>query len=207
MNYANPAGQTSAGVMARWSPTFGSISTEGGELPGNNVVRALKPAGSTPSSFSVAGCEVAERFICWLQGCPCDCLTDPRKECHCTPRQIQQYMSKTSEPLLDHMSLQVEAQRAEEGKAAAIAALMRPPKWAPDVPPAAKGKVGKTLAYRAESSGNGNFSAEPPSASVGLDRRICSGGVRRADRNGERFIGGSVTVYRFNPTTNGGCHP
>jgi magnesium chelatase family protein len=38
----------------------------------------------------------------------CGYLTDPRKECHCTPRQIQQYMSRISGPLLDRIDIQVE---------------------------------------------------------------------------------------------------
>jgi magnesium chelatase family protein len=35
-------------------------------------------------------------------------VTDPRKECHCTPRQIQQYMSRISGPLLNRIDIQVE---------------------------------------------------------------------------------------------------
>jgi len=42
------------------------------------------------------------------QGCPCGYLTDPRKECHCTPRQVQQYLGKISGPLLDRVDIQVE---------------------------------------------------------------------------------------------------
>ena len=49
-----------------------------------------------------------ELFDCRPQGCPCGYLTDPRKECHCTPRQIQQYMSRISGPLLDRIDIQVE---------------------------------------------------------------------------------------------------
>lgn len=43
-----------------------------------------------------------------LNPCPCGYATDPRKECHCTPRQIQQYLSKISGPLLDRIDIQVE---------------------------------------------------------------------------------------------------
>ena len=42
------------------------------------------------------------------QGCPCGYLTDPRKECHCTPRQVQQYLGRISGPLLDRIDIQVE---------------------------------------------------------------------------------------------------
>ena len=51
---------------------------------------------------------VSHVFDCRPQGCPCGYLTDPRKECHCTPRQIQQYMSRISGPLLDRIDIQVE---------------------------------------------------------------------------------------------------
>ena len=50
-------------------------------------------------------------------GCPCGYLTDtpalklrstsPRKECHCTPRQVQQYLGNISGPLLDRIDIQV----------------------------------------------------------------------------------------------------
>jgi len=42
------------------------------------------------------------------QGCPCGYLTDPRKECNCSPRQVQQYLGKISGPLLDRIDIQVE---------------------------------------------------------------------------------------------------
>ena len=47
-------------------------------------------------------------LICALNPCPCGYLTDPRKECHCTPRQVQQYLGRISGPLLDRIDIQVE---------------------------------------------------------------------------------------------------
>ena len=47
-------------------------------------------------------------FDCCPHGCPCGYLTDPRKECHCTPRQVQQYLARISGPLLDRIDIQVE---------------------------------------------------------------------------------------------------
>ena len=41
-------------------------------------------------------------------GCPCGYLTDPKKECHCTPNQIQKYLSKVSGPLLDRIDIHIE---------------------------------------------------------------------------------------------------
>ncbi len=42
------------------------------------------------------------------QPCPCGYNTDPKKECHCTPRQIQNYISRISGPLLDRIDIHVE---------------------------------------------------------------------------------------------------
>ena len=41
-------------------------------------------------------------------GCPCGYNTDSKKECHCTPRQIQNYISRISGPLLDRIDIHVE---------------------------------------------------------------------------------------------------
>ena len=43
-----------------------------------------------------------------MNPCPCGFLTDPQKECVCTPLQIQRYRSKVSGPLLDRIDIQVE---------------------------------------------------------------------------------------------------
>ena len=43
-----------------------------------------------------------------MNGCPCGFFTDPKRECHCTPHQIQRYMSKISGPLLDRIDLHLE---------------------------------------------------------------------------------------------------
>jgi hypothetical protein len=47
-------------------------------------------------------------FIWRRQGCLCGYLTDPRSECHCTPRQIQNYTSRISRPLPDRIDIQLE---------------------------------------------------------------------------------------------------
>ena len=43
-----------------------------------------------------------------MNPCPCGFLTDPQKECTCTPLQIQRYRSKVSGPLMDRIDIQVE---------------------------------------------------------------------------------------------------
>jgi magnesium chelatase family protein len=42
------------------------------------------------------------------QPCLCGFLTDPQKECTCTPLQIQRYRSRVSGPLLDRIDIQIE---------------------------------------------------------------------------------------------------
>ncbi|MFH1227606.1 MAG: ATP-binding protein [Planctomycetota bacterium] len=40
--------------------------------------------------------------------CPCGFFGDARRECHCTPRQVQQYLSRISGPLLDRIDIHIE---------------------------------------------------------------------------------------------------
>jgi magnesium chelatase family protein len=47
-------------------------------------------------------------LVAVMNRCVCGFLTDPQKECTCTPLQIQRYRSKVSGPLLDHIDIQIE---------------------------------------------------------------------------------------------------
>jgi len=47
-------------------------------------------------------------LVAAMNPCVCGFLTDPQKECTCTPLQIQRYRSKVSGPLLDRIDIQVE---------------------------------------------------------------------------------------------------
>src|SRR5215813_13639499 len=42
------------------------------------------------------------------QGCPCGFANDFRRECFCTPPQIQRYMSKISGTLMDRIDIQID---------------------------------------------------------------------------------------------------
>lgn len=44
-------------------------------------------------------------LIASLNPCPCGWMSDPKKSCHCSPHQIQKYMSKISGPLLDRIDI------------------------------------------------------------------------------------------------------
>ena len=50
-------------------------------------------------------------LIAAMNPCPCGYFTDPKKECHCTPYQIQRYLSKISGPLLDRIDLHLNVPR------------------------------------------------------------------------------------------------
>jgi magnesium chelatase family protein len=52
-------------------------------------------------------------LVAAMNPCPCGYLTDPEKECKCTPEQIRRYVSKVSGPLLDRIDLHVEVPRVK----------------------------------------------------------------------------------------------
>lgn len=43
-----------------------------------------------------------------MNPCPCGYLTDPGRQCNCTPNEVKKYLGKVSGPLLDRIDLQVE---------------------------------------------------------------------------------------------------
>ena len=42
------------------------------------------------------------------EGCPCGCFSDSTRQCKCSPREIQNYLSKSSGPLLDRIDIHIE---------------------------------------------------------------------------------------------------
>jgi len=47
-------------------------------------------------------------LVAAMNPCPCGFFGDSRRECVCTPLQVQKYMAKISGPLLDRIDLHVE---------------------------------------------------------------------------------------------------
>ncbi len=50
-------------------------------------------------------------LIAAMNPCPCGYFTDPKRECHCSPMQIQNYLSRISGPLLDRIDIHLEVPR------------------------------------------------------------------------------------------------
>ncbi|MFH1045507.1 MAG: YifB family Mg chelatase-like AAA ATPase [Candidatus Omnitrophota bacterium] len=85
------------------------------ELPEfkRNVLEALRqPLEESRITVSRASCSLHFpanfMLIAAMNPCPCGYFTDPKKECHCSPIQIQKYLSKISGPLLDRIDMHVE---------------------------------------------------------------------------------------------------
>lgn len=51
-------------------------------------------------------------MVAALNPCPCGYRNDPRRDCHCSPPQIEKYMGKISGPLLDRIDIHVEVPAA-----------------------------------------------------------------------------------------------
>jgi magnesium chelatase family protein len=47
-------------------------------------------------------------LVASMNPCPCGHLNDPKRECVCSPAQVQRYLSRISGPLLDRIDLHVE---------------------------------------------------------------------------------------------------
>jgi magnesium chelatase family protein len=74
------------------------------------VMRQPLEDGSITVSRALGSINYPASFmlVAAMNPCVCGFLTDPQKECICTPLQIQRYRSKVSGPLLDRIDIQIE---------------------------------------------------------------------------------------------------
>ncbi len=85
------------------------------ELPefNRNVLEVLRQPlekGTIIVSRAIFKCEFPARFmlVAACNPCPCGYYGHPKKECVCSPYQIQKYLSKLSGPLLDRIDIHIE---------------------------------------------------------------------------------------------------
>jgi magnesium chelatase family protein len=85
------------------------------ELPEfrKNVLEVLRQPledGAVTISRASSAITYPARFmlVAAMNPCMCGYLGDARRPCECTPRQVQQYRSRISGPLLDRMDIQIE---------------------------------------------------------------------------------------------------
>jgi magnesium chelatase family protein len=96
------------------------------ELPEfkRNVLEALRQpleAGHITVSRVASTVSYPARFvlISSCNPCPCGFFLDNSKQCHCTPSQIQRYLSKISGPLLDRIDIHLQVPRLKYDQIAA----------------------------------------------------------------------------------------
>jgi len=66
---------------------------------GTVTISRAQTAATFPANFMLVGA---------LNPCPCGYFTDPTRQCKCSPREIQNYLSKISGPLLDRIDIHIE---------------------------------------------------------------------------------------------------
>jgi magnesium chelatase family protein len=74
------------------------------------VLRQPMESGRVTITRAAATVDFPARFmlVAAMNPCPCGYYGDPRRQCTCSPHQVQLYLSRVSGPLMDRIDLQVE---------------------------------------------------------------------------------------------------
>ncbi len=74
------------------------------------VLRQPLESGRVTVTRAAASVEFPARFmlVAAMNPCPCGYYGDPRRRCTCPPRQVHQYLSRVSGPLMDRIDIQIE---------------------------------------------------------------------------------------------------
>ncbi len=74
------------------------------------VMRQPLEDGAVTISRAATSVTFPARFMlaAAMNPCPCGFFGDSTRQCHCTPPQIQRYVSKISGPLLDRIDIHIE---------------------------------------------------------------------------------------------------
>src|ERR1700734_3674739 len=82
------------------------------EFPRNvlEVMRQPLEDGAVTISRAATSITFPARFMlaAAMNPCPCGFFGDPTRQCHCSPPQIQRYVSKISGPLIDRIDIHIE---------------------------------------------------------------------------------------------------
>jgi magnesium chelatase family protein len=73
---------------------------EDGEITINRINASL----NYPAKFILVGA---------MNPCPCGFLSDPDKECICSPRQVENYRARLSGPLIDRIDIFMEVPKVK----------------------------------------------------------------------------------------------
>src|SRR5258708_18304792 len=74
------------------------------------VLRQPLEEGSVTISRALRSTTFPAEFVlvAAMNPCPCGYRSDPRRACHCSPPQVERYLSRISGPLLDRIDLHAE---------------------------------------------------------------------------------------------------